>query len=217
MDGFWIGVLLVATAVVGWLAWKAEQQRRAVFRAWADRRGFTYRHEHEPAVRKEYGFLDRLQIGHSRRGYHVLRGTWNGRTAAAFHFRYTVGSGKHQQTFQLGVALLHLERAFPEFLLGPETVLHRFSEFFGLGDIDFESVEFSDAFQVRCRDKKFAYDFCHTGMMEYLLARRGTCLEQEHGVLALLRDGGLKPEQLDEMFTTLDEVRALMPEYLFRG
>lgn len=217
MQGFMIVLLLAAAVAVVVFAWKAEQKRRAAFRAWAERRGFSYRHEHDPELRKIYGFLDRLQIGHSRRGYHLLRGEWDGRRAAAFQFRYTIGSGKHQQTVQVGVALLHLERPFPEFLLGPENVLHRFVGALGFDDIDFESVEFSNAYHVRCADKKFAFDFCHTRMMEYLLAHRGVCLEQENGVLALLRDGTLRPEHLDVMFATLAEVRALMPAYLFRA
>lgn len=217
MPGLLIAIFVVLAAIAVWFAWQAEKKRRAAFRAWASEHGFSYRHEHDASVRKTYGFLDRLQIGHSRRGYHLLRGEWNGRRAAAFQFRYTVGSGKHQTTHYVGVALLHLDRVFPEFLLGPENVLHRFAGAFGFDDIDFESVEFSNAFNVRCDDKKFAYDFCHTGMMEYLLRRRETCLEQEFGVMALLRDGTLSAEHLDRMFTTLDEVRGLMPDYLFRA
>lgn len=211
-------ILLVAAAVAGLivLAWKHEQRKRAAFRAWAEARGFSYDHRTDKQLRGEFGFLDRLQIGHSRRGYHVLRGAWEGRPAAAFQFQYTVGSGKNQHTVRFAVALLRLERAFPELLISPENFLHRFGEIFGFDDIDFESVEFSNAFRVKCRDKKFAFDFCHTGMMEYLLAHRDLCLEQEAGVLALFADGSLRAEALDGMFQRLHAVREKMPEYLFR-
>lgn len=212
-----IFLLLAAAVAVAVFAWQAEKKRRAAFREWGAARGFSYRHERDASLRTTYGFLDRLQIGHSQRGYHLLRGEWQGRKAAAFQFQYTVGAGKHQQTHHVGVALLHLERSFPELLLGPENVLHRLAGAFGFGDIDFESVEFSKAYHVRCADKKFAYDFCHTGMMEYLLAHPGACLEQEHGVLAVMRDGALHAEHLDAMFGTLHEVRERMPEYLFRS
>lgn len=217
MPGLLIALGIALMAAVGWFAWRAEKKRRERFRRWAAERGFSYRHEHDPSVRKVYGFLDRLQIGHSRRGYHVLRGEWMGRRAAAFQFRYTVGSGKHQQTISVAVALLYLERPFPELLIGPENFLHRFAGVFGFDDIDFESAQFSQAFQVRCGDKKFAYDFCNTGMMEFLLARRDTCLELEGSALAVLRDGQLQPEHLDGMFGLLHDVRGRMPEYLFRG
>lgn len=217
MAGLLLPLFVAILAVAGWFVWKAEKKRRAAFGAWAAERGFRYAHQHDASVRAEYGFLDRLQIGHSRRGYHVLRGEWRGRRAAAFQFQYTIGSGKNQHTVRFAVALLHLERPFPELLIGPENFLHRFAGVFGFDDIDFESVEFSRAYLVRCRDKKFAYDFCHTGMMEYLLARRGTSLEQEGGVLALFLDGALEPDALDGMFGLLDDVRGLMPEYLFRS
>jgi hypothetical protein len=213
-------LVIFAFAVVGlliWAGWKWEQKRRGEFAAWAAQRGFRYAHQKDPELRRQYGFLDRLQIGHSRSGYHLLRGEWEGRPAAAFQFRYTVGGGKNQHTVHVGVALLHLERSFPELLIGPENVLHRLGNIFGFDDIDFESVAFSNAFQVRCRDKKFAYDFCNSSMIEYLLAHRDTCLEQEAGVLALLREGNLRAEHLDGMFQRLHAVRAKMPDYLFRG
>ncbi len=167
-------------------------------------------------MRKTYGFLDRLQIGHSRRGFHVVRGEWGGRRAAAFQFRYTVGSGKNQHTVHVGVALLHLERAFPEFLIGPENFLHRIAGAFGYEDVDFESVAFSNAFNVRCRDKKFAYDFCNSRMIEFLMEHREAGLEQEAGVMAVMREGRLRAEHLDGMFEFLASVRERMPDYLFR-
>lgn len=215
-------ILLVTLAIAAailliWAGWKWEQKRRAEFAAWAAQRGFRYAHQKDPELRRRYGFLDRLQVGHSRAGYHVLHGDWQGYPAAAFQFRYTVGSGKNQHTVHVGVALLHLERSFPELLIGPENVLHRIGEIFGFGDIDFESAAFSNAFQVRCADKKFAYDFCNSGMIEYLLAHPDTCLEQEAGVLAVLREGHLRAEHLDGMFQRLAAVRAKMPDYLFRG
>ncbi len=146
-----------------------------------------------------------------------MRGHWQGRAAAAFQFQYTIGAGKNQRTVHFAVALIHLERPFPELLISPEGFLARIGELFGFDDIDFESAEFSEAFSVRSRDKKFAYDFCNTGMMEYLLDHRDTCLEQEMGVLALFQDGRLAASRLDAMFQRLQAVRERMPEYLFRA
>lgn len=206
-----------AAGLLIWAAWKWEQKRRGEFASWAAGRGFRYSHLKDPELRRAYGFLERMQIGHSRAGYHVLRGAWEGREAAAFQFRYTVGAGKNQHTVHVGVALLHLERSFPELLISPENVFHRLGGFFGFDDVDFESVAFSNAFHVRCQDKKFAFDFCNTGMMEYLLAHPDTCLEQEAGVLAVLREGQLRAEHLDGMFQRLAGVRAHMPGYLFRA
>lgn len=212
-----VALALAAVGLLIYAAWKWEQKRRGEFAAWAAVRGFSYGHQKDPELRRTYGFLDRLQVGHSRAGYHMLRGRWEGRQAAAFQFRYTIGAGKNQQTVHVGVALLHLEQPFPELLISPENVLHSLGGLFGFDDIDFESAAFSNAFHVRCRDKKFAYDFCNSGMIEYLLAHPGTCLEQESGVLALLRDGNLRAEHLDGMFQHLAAVRAKMPDYLFRG
>ncbi len=208
-----VAALIVAGAV--W-AWRRERERRRRFRAWAAEHGFRY----DPGLRKQLlkslSFLDRLRRGHSRRAYHVLEGAWQGRPALAFQFRYTTGSGKNQSTHWLEVFAIRLERRFPELVLHPENFLTRIAEAFGLPDVDFESVEFSNAFRVSCRDKKFAYDFCNTAMMEYLLRHRKTVLELEGDVLALFAVGTLQAEDLEPAFDHLTAIRERMPRYLFR-
>lgn len=209
-------LIAVALVAVGYLAWQAEKRRREQFRIWAKERGWRYDHRNNATLRHRYGFLDRLQIGHSRRASHHLDGEWQGYPATAFCFRYTTGSGKHQQTHFLGVALLQLERPFRELRVYPENMLSRFGQFLGYDDIDFESIEFSKAFTVRAADKKFAYDFCNTDMMDLLLGSPSTALELENHTLALFVGRYLKPEDLEPMFDHLMRIRACMPDYLFR-
>lgn len=207
----------ITIVVLGYFAWQAEKRRREEFGMWATANGWRYRHQRDGAIRHRYGFLDRLQIGHSRVGYNLLSGDWQGFQAAAFTFRYTTGSGKHQQTHHISVALIHIERQFPELRVHPENMLSRFGQSLGFDDIDFESLEFSNAFTVRSRDRKLAYDFCHTGMMEFLLRHRNTAMELEGDTLALFRSRQLSAADLEPMLNHLVGIRAQMPEYLFRS
>ncbi|MGB0952892.1 MAG: hypothetical protein ACPG31_06685 [Planctomycetota bacterium] len=216
MNGTVFLIIAILLPIIGWLAWEAEKKRRKGFADWAALRGWHYDHRRNATLRHRFGFLDRMQVGHSRRASHHLSGDWQGYAATAFCFKYTTGSGKNQQTHYLGVVLARLERSFPELRIYPENILSRVGQMMGYKDIDFESVEFSNAFTVRSQDKKFAYDFCNTGMMDLMLAARSTAMELEHDTLALFVNRYLKPEDLEPMLHHLMAIRAEMPDYLFR-
>jgi hypothetical protein len=217
MQSIFFVLVPIAMVLIGYFAWQAEKRRREEFGIWAAANGWRYRHQRDRTIRQRYGFLNRLQVGHSRMGYNLLSGEWKGYEAAAFTFRYTTGSGKHQQTHHIGVALIHIERPFPELRVHPENILSRFGQSLGFDDIDFESLEFSRAFTVRSNDRKLAYDFCHSGMMEFLLQHRNTAMELEGDTLALFRSRQLSAADLEPMLNHLVGIRSLMPEYLFRA
>ncbi|MDP7061967.1 MAG: hypothetical protein QF489_03420 [Planctomycetota bacterium] len=209
-------LVAVVIGVVAYFVWQAEKRRREEFGIWAAHNGWSYSHHRDKTIHRRFGFLDRLQKGHSRIGYNLLEGDWQGFPAAAFTFRYKTGSGKNQSTHHFSVALINIERPFPELRVHPENILSRFGQALGFDDIDFESMEFSKAFTVRSRDRKLAFDFCHTGMMEYLLRHRNTAIELEGSTLALFRTRKLSAADLEPMLNHLTGIRGLMPEYLFR-
>ena len=217
MNAIVIIVVIIAIAVGGVMAWKAEQKRRQEFALWALKHDWFYDHRTHDTLRNRFDFLDRLQMGHSRQASHYLQGDWSGFPATAFCFNYTTGSGKHQQTHTLGVALIELEQFFPELRIYPENMLSRFGQFLGFEDIDLDSMEFSKAFTVRSGDKKLAYDFCNTNMMTLLLQNRSTALELEGRTLAIFLNRYLKVSDIEPMFEHLCEIRRRMPDYLFRS
>ena len=73
----------------------------------------------------------------------------------------------------------------------------------------------SRQFCVRSADKKFAYDFCHGKMMEYLLANPDLSVEIEGPVMAIAFSHCLEPNQIPGNLQRLITLRTLMPEYLF--
>ena len=80
---------------------------------------------------------------------------------------------------------------------------------------EFESAEFSKAFNVRSPDKKFAYDVCNARMIEYLLSNSDLTIEIEDDVLAISFDRRLAPENIESNLDRLMTLRSLMPDYLF--
>jgi hypothetical protein len=138
----------------------------------------------------------------------------------AFDYHYETESRNskgHRQTHHhyLTVFILLLPGYFPEVRITREGFLSKIAQAFGYDDIDFESAEFSRTFCVRSKDKRFAYDVCHTGMMEYLLANRDLSLEIEGRTLALVFGGRLPAPEFERNLRRLMDVRRHLPEHLF--
>ena len=210
-------VIAAAVAVLGILR---EKKRREAFQVLAKRLGLSYT-KRDRALATRYRFLDALRIGSNRYAFNILEGRWEGHPVKLFDFHYRTHSsdskgGRSTQHHYFSFFLLEQERRFPELRIYPEDVLSKLGQMLGFDDIDFESLEFSKAFVVRSRDRKFAYDICHTQMMEYLLAHRELSIEIEGRCVALSFPSRLKPEQIPGRLKQLIEIRRLFPEYLYR-
>lgn len=216
--------LLIAAAVVAivglvYLFQKIENDRRDRWFRAASAKGWTYQAGKDRDVADYFEFLNELGDGRDRYAEDVVRGEEYGRPFFAFSYHYetTTGSGEDRRTVDhwMSVVAVQLERPFPELLIAPEhfgkRLLHKV---FG-GDIDFESHEFSKQFEVRSRDRKFAYDFCNTAMMEYLLDHPGTNIEVEGHWMATVGDDKLSFDQIQPGINHLTNIRTRMPRFLF--
>jgi hypothetical protein len=208
--------LIIAVAVYAHLA---ARQRRDDLAALAARLGLQFKEEHDHRMAEQLEFLRRFDEGANRYAFNRLGGQYQGHEVSAFDYHFeTYSSTKNgTQTHHhfLSVLTLRLPRLFPELHISPEGLFSKIAQAFGYDDIDLESAEFSRAFCVRSRDKKFAYDVCHAQMMEYLLARRDLAIEFDGNVLALAFDRCLKVPQIEPRLQQLVEIRRLMPDYLF--
>ena len=214
-----IVALVLVLVVWGWLVWQYRKKRRAGFLKWAEDNNFDFHPEKSKALARSFVFLNKLDKGSNRYIYDYLTGSFQGHQAHAFTFHYeTYSHGKHGRRTHhhyVGVVAIELVKEFPELIVRPEKLLEKLGQMLGYQDIDFESVEFSKKFAVRSKDKKFAYDFCHTGMMEYLIAHPQTSLEVDQNFLAIYDKNRLEPNELDGYFGQIVNIHAMMPKYLF--
>lgn len=215
-------VLLIASVVVtvAVLAHRAARKRREAMAALAAKLGLAFYEDHDHELAERLDFLRKLDEGSNRYAYNRLSGTYQGHEVMAFDYHYETYShsrkgGRQTHHHYLSVFTLILPRSFPELLISPEGFFSKIAQALGYDDIDLESAEFSRAFCVRSRDKKFAYDVCHPQMMEYLLARRDLSFEIEANVLALAFDSTMDLPQIEPRLQQLVELRRLMPDYLF--
>lgn len=211
-----VALVIVALVVFGYLA---ERRRTEAMAALAARLRLGFRAEKDRDLARQLEFLNKLDQGSNRYVSNCLDGVYQNERVMVFDYHYETYAhskgGRHTQHHRFTVAMLVLPRTFPELLISPEGFLSKIAQAVGYEDIDFESAEFSRAFCVRSRDKKFAYDVCHALMMEFLLRHRDLAVELDGNVLALLFEPRLEPLEIEARLNQLLELRRLLPEYLF--
>lgn len=198
-----------------------EQKRIAALVEEANRLGLNFRKGKDRGLGRRYSFLDKLRKGSNRYAQNVLSGAYHQHPVEVFGYHYethsTDSKGRRQTHHHyLHVTALTLEQGFPELRIYPETFLSKIGQAIGFDDIDFESVEFSKKFVVKSTDKKFAYDICHTRMMEYLLKHPSLCIEIEGHTLAIVYNGKLSPTNIEHQLRLLLEIRSHFPDYIFK-
>jgi hypothetical protein len=204
---------IVVTAII--FSSIAARRRRAELSELAVRMGLDFSPERDEAFATEWGFLNKLNHGSERYAFNKLAGQYQGHHVFVFDFHYRTGSGKNTQHHHLTCFILVLPDGFPELTIGPEGLLSKLAQAFGYDDIDFESAEFSRAFCVRSKDKKFAYDVCNPQMIEFLLANRDLEIEIQGLALSLASNGQLAASKIEFNLRRLLGIRLRLPDYLF--
>ena len=94
--------------------------------------------------------------GHSKSIANSMYGETDGVKAAVFDYRYTVGGGKNQQTFNQTVVYFEPRNLnLPFFSLRPERLFHKLISAFGYQDIDFGNrPTFSSKYLLRGPDEQ---------------------------------------------------------------
>ena len=210
-------VVIIAAAIYGALA---ARKRREELSTLAARLGLNFNPDEDYGLPDRFAFLNQLAQGDDHYAFNVLSGTSGQNEVLAFDYHYATHStdskGRRTTTHHyFSFFILLLPVSFPELRITHEGLLSKIAQAFGYADIDFESAEFSRAFCVRSKDRKFAYDVCNPRMIEYLLANRDLSIEIENQALALAFNSRLSTEQIEANLQRLVEIRSRLPEYLF--
>lgn len=209
--------VIIALAIAGAAAARKRREELAVLAA---RLGLSYSADRDHSLGEPFHFLDALARGSNRYAYNILSGVYRGHEVLVFDYHYethsTDSKGRRQtHHHHFSFFILMLPQSFPELRITREGFLSKIAQVFGYDDIDLESAEFSRAFCVRSKNKKFAYDVCHAQMMEYLLANRDLSIEIESRALALAFGKCLSVAEIEMNLARLFEIRSRLPEYLF--
>jgi len=221
-------IILLVTVIVGllilpFLSWLRERRRRNLLRALATRLGLRYCPTGR-LVLERYPSLNVGPTGKRSSASNLLTGTFDEHPISVFDYypggRAVWGYDGDEYHPALTCLVLEHEGGFPKLGIYPGQAGAKLAQILGYDDMDFESIEFSDAFRVRATDRKFAYDVCHPRMMAYLLRHRDLSIEIEKDCIRLqvhtLAPRRLKVEEIPARLRQLVEIRNLLPEYLFR-
>ena len=221
---FVVGLFVLPFAVAA----QREQLKKQAAAMYAKARelGFKFSPMADSKVASLVRHLDSLGVNNGRDRYalNVFEGSFNEHRVSVFDYHYATRGDwwwppKWTTHNYVSILLVDLEKEFPELIIGPEGggLFKKIAEAFGGGDIDFESHEFSEQFDVRSKDKKFAYDFCNARMMEYLLQHRDTSIEVDKSSLAIGYEDMHDVSSINRRLASLVEIRSRMPNYLFEG
>lgn len=211
-------VLAVVFMIVGHIQAK---KRREAMEAIARQIGFTFSPNKNHGFASQFGFIDQMGKGSNRYAQNILSGVApDGSHCHIFDYHYETKSrdskGRtrtHHHYFSIFTLLLPTR--FHELTIRPEGLFSKLIQGIGFDDIDFESLEFSKRYEVKSKDKKFAYDFCNAQMIDYLLQQPNYMIEVEGNVLSLVFNGKLRVDEIIPHYESLQQIRARIPQYLF--
>jgi hypothetical protein len=209
--------MVVLVAVVAAIAFYFDKKRREMWESVARRYGFTYQRHDPHDIPTRYASFALFQRGHSRKASNCLEGKHQDTPVLLFDYRYTTGSGKNQTTHRLSALIARVDLNCQYLLIRPESFFDKVGDFLGFGDIDFEFEEFNRRFHVKGPDKKFAYDICHSGMMDYLIQHDRLTWELSGNCLILYGLGTFDLSEIDYCLAAVNGFLAQTPQYLRKG
>jgi hypothetical protein len=165
------GLLLVG--LVFYLAYVMRERRRQGFELMAARLHLTYTRE-DPFGILGYPF-QLLHKGDGQGIENMVAGAWQEVEVRAFDYWYYVESTNSNGTtsrsyHRFNCVLLPIGADCPHLTIGRETILSALADALSFHDIQFESADFNDEFDVRCEVPKFANDLIDQRMMAWLLS-----------------------------------------------
>lgn len=200
MDWMPIGMLVIVVLVVGGVVAGsiiAAQRRTKAIQELAESLGLEFQQQSSVEQLEMFKQISYFSRGRSHQILNHLSGSTDVAAIHVLDFQYTIGSGKNSATKrQTVVALVADELEVPGFDLAPESIFSRFTEWFGVQDIDFEShPEFSQKFILQANDEDAVRRFLDRELLDFLCQKPDIYLSVRRGFLCVYRPDQLAPPE----------------------
>ncbi len=213
-------ILLVVVALVAgaYVSYKLKQKRRRELVMMANQLGLEYS---EADLRGCLGLpFALLSKGDGRGAENVMWGTWQGTALREFDYWYyeesTDSEGHRSKTYyRFSCAVTEIEAFCPQLMIHRENVFTRLANHVGLPDIELESEEFNNAFNVKAKDRKFANDFLDARMMQHLLHTERVFQFEVSGKWLLCFSKRRQPMELVPLIGTLKQFLDQVPRVVY--
>jgi hypothetical protein len=219
-----VEILFFILAIAGFAAlalfqyYQSEKRRKALLEL-ASRHGWRFSAGKDYELGQRLAAFSCFQKGEDRYGYNILEGQFKSRGICAFdyHFEtYSTDAKGRRQTHHHYFSAFVLETGLPlkPLAIRPEGFFDKVGEFFGLDDIDFESIQFSGEFHVSSPDKRWAFDVIHQKTMEFLLAAPRFTIELAGARVVVRRSHCMEPAELEDALQVACGLIDRLPNYL---
>ncbi len=192
-------LIMVAVGAAALFAYRAKQKRREALATFALQNGMEYAMA-DPFNLAAYPF-HLFSLGDGRGCENVVWGNWQGlpvKEADYWYYTETTDSQGHKTKSykRFSVAIADLQATLPEVRVEKTSLLAGLADHLGFHDIQFESDAFNREFDVRAKDREFAYKLIDARMMAWLLSTRGAFGFEVGGPCLLVYSGARKPGEL---------------------
>ncbi len=197
---------------------RARKRREALF-AWATTNGLEY-NQGDPFGLLDLGF-NLFSLGDGRGIENVMWGPWQGLPVKeADYWYYTEssdGKGNRSRTYhRFSVVIAELQCFLPQIAVTKENLLTRLADHLGFQDINFESEEFNREFQIKCRDREFAFKLIDARMIQWFLSTDGRFGVETNGQNVLVYTKAIRqPTELLPLFCTVKEFHDRIPRIVW--
>jgi len=167
-----IAGFVVLAIVAAYLSYSFKQRRRAALAQMPRQLGMRYSPQDEVGC-LNYPFA-LLARGDGRGTENVVWGTWQGIPMTEFDYWYYEESADSKgnwgrTNYRFSCAVTQIAAQCAHLSLDREGILTRLADHLGLHDLEFESDDFNQRFNVTCTDRKFANDLIDSRMIQWLL------------------------------------------------
>jgi hypothetical protein len=189
-------VALFAVVLYAAISYEAKRRRERI-KNLADGLGLEFQAETSAEQLDLFKQVSYFNRGHSHQVLNHLSGSTDVATIHVLDFHYTVSGGKSSTVFrQTVVALVSDELAVPGFDLAPETIFTRFTEWFGVQDIDFAAhEEFSKKFMLQANNADGVRQLMDRELMDFFCRKPDIYLSVRQGFLCVYRPNQLAPPE----------------------
>ena len=214
-------VLAIIAIVIGGIVYsysRARKRREALFN-WALSHGFEYSRQ-DPFNLLWLDF-HLFTMGDGRGIENVLWGLWQELPVKAADYWYydesTDSKGNTTRSYhRFSVVVAELQCSLPQVTVSKENLLTRLADHLGFQDINFESEEFNREYQIKCKDREFAFKLIDARMIQWFLSTGAQFGFETNGssVLVYTKKVG-KPEELIPLLGTAKEFKDHIPRIVW--
>ncbi|MEM1123431.1 MAG: hypothetical protein AAGJ18_23535 [Bacteroidota bacterium] len=179
--------------------------REGQLRAVAHRLGMDFTVFQEYSVTREVADFELFRKGKNRVSYHLMekQDEWMENNIKIFDYQFETGTAKSRRTVAQTVFLMKSkDLGLPQFVMKPETFLHKIASYFGKQDIDFERFpKFSGNYLLQGEDEEYIRFKMNDDILHFFSRERGWHMEGINYYLILYKENHrLKPSSVRQLY-----------------